>query len=247
MTKSQAQTLGQRIDTLLEPLYEEAEQHRATIAIVKEQQDKLQQQIDAAEAGLSQIETRMAEVVRAMAQEDPVIAAVVGESSAALQTPEPTKLAQTIDATPVTEPAATPQMPPAPEPEAAAEPEPEPEAETEPAVAEPVAVAAEPEPQQETEVDEAPEATVAEDTVDSNDEATELIADAQAGDSSEAPAEEKTATIELDPVADAAAVDEAAAILDAAPIEEAPKIDLNAAAERAAAAAKQLREKTGSN
>ena len=91
MTKSQAQTLGQRIDSVLGPLYEEAEQHRATIELVKEQQAKLQEQVDAAEQGLSQIESRMAEVVRALAQEEPVIAAVVGGSAEAAEVSQPTE------------------------------------------------------------------------------------------------------------------------------------------------------------
>ena len=84
MSKSKSPTLGQKIDAVLEPLYAEAEQHRATIALAKEQQEKLQQQIDDAEQGLGQIESRMAEVVRAMAQQEPVIAAVLGETPAAV-------------------------------------------------------------------------------------------------------------------------------------------------------------------
>lgn len=234
MSKPQDPTLGQRIDALLEPLYAEADQHRATIALVKEQQLKLQEQIDAAEHGLNQIETRMAEVVRAMAGQEPVIAAVVGGTS----TPNPSH----PSAAPI-----APESEPPSEPTAAAVPT---------QSAEPLADIA---PQTPGEAVQ-PQATAAE--VEVEVEAGEVQADpapapAQAiASPTDAPVADElkiadAPEIELDPVADAAAVDEAAALLDLPPAEqapdrsasEAPKIDLAAAAERAAAAAKQLREK----
>ena len=224
MTKSQARTLGQKIDAVLEPLYEEAEQHRATIALMREQQAKLQQQVDAAEEGLSKIESRMAEVVRAMAQEEPVIAAVVGGSAQAPAIPQPT---ETIDAAAATEPVVEDE----PAVEIAEAPEPE---ATFVEDAAPVADEATEEATEEAEPEAMPEA------------ATQVVE--EPGSEQD---EQETPTIELDPVADAAAVDEAAAMLDALPEPtpepepEPAKIDLTAAAERAAAAAKLLREKAG--
>ena len=82
MPNESAQTLGQRIDAVLEPLYAEAEQHRATIAAVTQQQQALQAQIDSATQGLAQIESRMVEVVRSLAEREPIIAAVVGQNAA---------------------------------------------------------------------------------------------------------------------------------------------------------------------
>ncbi|MEM6259743.1 MAG: hypothetical protein AAGI37_15815 [Planctomycetota bacterium] len=83
MSNTKTPTLGQRIDEVLEPLYAEAEQHRATIALVKQQQQSLQEQLDDATQGLGEIESRMAEVVRSLAQQEPVIAAVCGQTAAA--------------------------------------------------------------------------------------------------------------------------------------------------------------------
>lgn len=199
MSTEPTQTLGQRIDALLEPLYAEAEQYRATIAEVAEQQQALQQKKDAANEGLGQIESRMAEVVRAMAQQDPVIAAVVGDAAQAVEAEaEPVEQAQ---------PSPAQDEPEAPQVQAQVE-------------------STEPQAQAEAEAEDEPESD------------SEPVGQADATEQ-EAPA------VELDPAADAQVVDEAAALLDAEPAEaEAePEVDLAAAAERAAAAAKQLREK----
>eukprot|EP00752_Nemacystus_decipiens_P015212 g13545.t1 len=190
MSQDPAPTLGQRIDAVLEPLYAEAEQHRQTIAEVSQQQQALQEQLAAAQEGLGQIESRMAEVVRAMAQQEPVIAAVVGDAGS------------------VAEPASVAASAPV-EPSAI---------ETDESVATPPAA------------EQAPEQGV----------------------SAEEP-EFETPTVELDPDADAETVGEAAALLDAPPADPAgtaesgPKVDLTAAAERAAAAAKKLRQEAASN
>lgn len=158
MSNESAQTLGQRIDAVLEPLYAEAEQHRETIAQVTVQQNAIQKKMDAAKQGLSQIESRMAEVVRAMAQQEPVIAAVVGDASAPVQTQ-----GQSV------------------------------------AAAQPVEQAQPAEQKQEQ--------------------------------------TQQTPTVDPDPVAD-----EAAALLDAPPAVAEPQVDLADAAERAATAAKMLRD-----
>ncbi|MEM9346488.1 MAG: hypothetical protein AAGB26_07715 [Planctomycetota bacterium] len=224
MSNPKTPTLGQRIDEVLEPLYAEAEQHRATIALVKQQQQSLQEQLDDATQGLGEIESRMAEVVRSLAQQEPVIAAVCGQTAAASTiegTATPVEAiagpaAVTVEAEAEGEPATEA---PAPQPDA------------EPTPIQDTAEAAEPEPA-------------------SIEEATEPEPVAETPGQAVAPTDEEP-TIEHDPVADAAAVNEAAALLDGPPeqegeAEEEPKVDLAAAAERAAAAAKQLREKAGS-
>lgn len=218
MPKPQSHTLGQRIDAVLEPLYTEAQQHRATIELIKEQQQKLQEQVFAAEQGLGLIESRMAEVLREMAQEEPVIAAVVGASPQTIETAKASDNADTTGAAEVIEAAIPAEPKPKPKPEPAEQVAAEAQAQPPPPIeapAPPVAqVNAEPEP-----------APVAEAPADSD--------------------EVDMPEIELDPEADAEAVGEAASLLEGppAPAEEAPKVDLAAAAERAAAAAKQLREK----
>ena len=105
MSNEANQTLGQRIDAVLEPLYLEADQYRQTIAQVTVQKNELQQQIEQAEQGLGQIESRMVEVVRALAQKDPVIAAVVGQSPApsTAEPPAPPAEPQQAPAEPGTE------------------------------------------------------------------------------------------------------------------------------------------------
>ena len=163
-------TLGQRIDEVLEPLYSEAEQHREAIAQAQATLQAAQQQFDQATQGLAEVESRMTEVVRSLAQQEPVLAAVLGSAAESTAT------------------------------------------------------------------------------------ATEQAADAPAE------VEPDTVPTDLDPEIDAAMTDEAAALLDAEPdsdggesdsiqaddaAEEAPPADITAAAERAAAAAKQLRENAG--
>ena len=199
MPNEAQQTLGQRIDAVLEPLYLEAEQYRQTIAQVTEQKRALQEQIDQAEQGLGQIESRMAQVVRELARQEPVIAAMVGQApdTAPAEAEEPTA-----------------QHPAAAEAKAQAP------AETHAAQAPAPAAASEPEPQAET-----PAATTIDDDAFYEEEPY----------------------IELDPEADAETVGEAAALLDTPPADEEPKANLAAAAERAAAAAKQLRDKASAN
>lgn len=133
MSENSTPTLGQKIDAVLEPLYAEAEQHRETIAKVTQQQAALQAQINAATMGLGEIESRMAEVVRQMAQQEPVIAAALGQQAPPVQA--------------VASPAEPPAAEQAPtsstvDPEPAAEPEPvtesEPAAEVEPPTPSPV-------------------------------------------------------------------------------------------------------------
>jgi len=159
-------TLGQRIDEVLEPLYSEAEQHRESITQAKAALQAAQQQVDDATQGLAKVESRMTEVVRSLAQQEPVLAAVLGSAT----------------------------------PSAAA--------------------------------------------------ASEPATDAQADD------EPETVPTVLDPEIDAAMTDDTAAMLDADPDsaagesdstqeEDVPPADITAAAERAAAAAKQLRENAG--
>lgn len=200
-------TLGQRIDAVLEPLYLEAEQLRQTILQATAQQQALQEQIDQAEQGLGQIESRMAQVVRELARQEPIIAAVVGQAPAATVEPAAVPVVE-----PVVEPAAPSIESTAPDealaPTPVAEPAPEVQAETQP----------------ETQTE------------------TQTATSASVEDTDDAFFQEKP-NIELDPKADAAAVDAAAALLDEAPAQAAPKVDLAAAAQRAAAAARQLRDK----
>lgn len=101
------QTLGQRIDAVLSPLYAEAEQHRAALEQAKTQIKALQQQVDTATQGLAGIEDKMAEVVRSLASQDPVLAAVVGA-------PAPAGSVATSSPAPGTSPpSAEPVSPPA--------------------------------------------------------------------------------------------------------------------------------------
>lgn len=201
-------TLGQRIDAVLEPLYLEAEQLRQTIFQVTAQQQALQEQIDQTEQGLGQIESRMAQVVRELARQEPIIAAVVGQAPAAADEPA---------AVPVVEPVIEPAAPSIESTAPAEAPTPAPVTEPAPDVQAQIPHQAQPEVQ-------AANTNIAED------------------DDDDAFFQEKP-SIELDPEADAAAVDAAAALLDEAPAQAAPKVDLAAAAQRAAAAARQLRDK----
>lgn len=228
MSNESDQTLGQKIDAVLEPLYAEAEQHRATIALVSEQQQALQVQIDSANVGLAQIESRMAEVVRSLAAQEPVIAAVVGEASVSADQAPATEAPAAM-----VEPAPTQLSAPAPSSELEQELEPEPAPEPEDA--------APPTPASDADVIEA--AMAPSDEVVSTP--TPATSAAQAASSQPATDGLEETTIELDPAADAEAVGEAAALLDALPsdAEPEPEVDLAAAAERAAAAAKQLRDK----
>lgn len=114
-------TLGQRIDAVLQPLYDEAEQHRATLDEVKTQMAALKQKAEAARSGLAQIESRMATVVRSLAEQEPVIAAMVSPTG-----------------DPPSAPASTPS-PASSEPPVAPEPEPKGQVQSEPVIAEPPA------------------------------------------------------------------------------------------------------------
>jgi hypothetical protein len=191
MSNEATPTLGQRIDAVLDPLYLEAEQYRQTIAQVTEQKRALQEQIEQAEQGLGKVESRMAQVVRELAKQEPVIAAVVGQTPDTVADEVAAPAEPTKDDTEAQE--ATAETP-------AAEPTPQPQAET---------------------------------TANTSANEDDFF--------------EEEPHIELDPEADAETVGEAAALLDEAPAQEKPKVDLAAAAERAAAAAKQLREKAASN
>lgn len=90
------QTLGQRIDAVLAPLYAEAEQHRAALDQAKTQIEALQCQVASATQGLAKIERRMVDLVRALANQDPVVAAVFGGSSSAEISSEPADDAQAM-------------------------------------------------------------------------------------------------------------------------------------------------------
>ena len=210
MSDSTPQTLGQRIDAVLNPLYSEAEQHRAALAQAEEKREAIQQEIDTATQGLAQVESRMAEVVRSLAGHEPVLAAVLGTRDNG----EATEAAPAAIATEAEQAA---QSEPAPEPET---PKPAP-----PKVETPKAVAA-------------------------SVESSHL-------------SEPEAVPLNLDPEVDAAMVDEAAALLDSFDEDELDSTpsdvaqgqtasaqhvadlppDITAAAERAAAAAKQLRDK----
>lgn len=135
-----ATTLGQRIDAVLQPLYTEADQHRATLEQAKSQIAALQQQIDTASQGLEQIESRMIEVVRSLASQEPVLSAAMANDDQAAVAAAPPVSAQTPDTPVVPDPdpvAAEPAVQtPAPEPAPAAAPAPEPIAASEPAAAE---------------------------------------------------------------------------------------------------------------
>ena len=199
MSNESPQTLGQKIDAVLEPLYLEAEQYRQTIAQVTAQREALQEQIDQAQQGLGQIESRMAQVVRELAQQEPVIAAVVGQRPAPIYTDQPDQ--------PATPSTATPEAINEESPQAPAE-----------------------EPEQPT-------------------EQTEPQAEAQgaAPASSDDAFIEEEPYIELDPEADAQTVGEAASLLGDPPAPADQPVGLAEAAQRAAAAAKQLRDKAASN
>lgn len=253
--KATPKTLGQRIDDVLQPLYEEADEHRATLELIRSQIVSLQEQADAATAGLEQVESRMAEVVRTLATQEPVLAAVVGGKGAA-----PTQAAPESVAGPT--PDAAPAAPAAPaQPTAEAEPETEPEPAAEPVAqtpAEPVSeVASEPDTEPQPEPEPVAETAAAPNTPEVPGK----------------PAPDEPVPLDLDPEVDQAMVDEAASLLAAEPAgptddsvaepavqasadqpepqEEEPAsasqppADIAAAAQRAAEAAKQLREKSG--
>ena len=246
---STPQTLGQRIDAVLNPLYQEAEKHRASLNEAQQQIATLQQQVSDATAGLQQIESRMVEVVRSLAEQDPVLAAVVSGDAmdtvipaepAAEATPSPAEeaVAEAPAETPTPEPAA-PTVEAAPATEAVITQTAEssaPTAENEaPAVSEPAETPA-PKPAADSAVVEDGEPV----PLDLSPEVDQAMVDeASALLASTTPEPEAAA----EPEAQAAAEPEAAE--PEAADDELPT-DIAAAAERAAAAAKQLREKAPS-
>lgn len=239
--KNSSQTLGQRIDAVLQPLYTEAEQHRSTLDLIGAQMSALQEQADAANAGLEQIESRMAEVVRALAQKEPVIAAVLGSPAdlVAVETREPTTAPEAPTPAPVPAAEAAVQVPPA---------EAEVHSDAEAIVEVPVETKAT-EPTLDTQAASQPDTT-------------------EAGAVAQRPAEGAPATLDRDQQVDQAMVQEAASLLSEPPAggattadaaqedagdtgsaeqEEStpePPADIAAAAQRAAAAAAQLKQQS---
>lgn len=110
-------TLGQKIDALLNPLYEESEQHRRHIELGRAKIAELEAGVAESLKSLEQIESRMVAVLRSLASDEPILAAALGTSPA-----------QTSAATPA--PAAAPKVstPPAPVAQAAPAPAPVPAA-----------------------------------------------------------------------------------------------------------------------
>lgn len=220
-------TLGQRIDAVLGPLYAEAEQHRAAIEQTRSQIQTLQQQAESATQGLARLEGQMAEVVRSLANQDPVLAAVVGgavtpaESSVA-----PAGPTTTPDSAPSTSGSIsdTPTLPH--------------ESETTPTATDVTELKPEPT------IDAQPAATtvtpLAPDT-------TELATgtDVPINSESDPDTEPETVPLDLDPETDQAMVEEAADLLAAAPADP-PPADIAAVAERAAQAAKQIKQQAAS-
>jgi len=216
-------TLGQRIDAVLQPLYTEGEQHRTTLNLIKAQIKSLEEQADAAMAGLAQIESRMAQVVCSLAEHEPIIAAVVTGQTQTPATPPPAAAAPT--ATPTPQPIAIPATP---EPVAAAAPEPVAVKPAASVVAEGERVPLDLDP----EVDEA-----------MVKEASSLLAGEAVGQTSDA--DEVQAADEPQAADEAQDEGEAEAEPELAIASSAPT-SIAAVAERAAAAAKELREKAGS-
>lgn len=79
MTEPATQTtLGQKIDALLEPMYEEAERHRGFIKLGQAKIAELESGLAESQSALAQIEERMVQVLRSLAAEEPVLATALG-------------------------------------------------------------------------------------------------------------------------------------------------------------------------
>jgi len=211
-------TLGQRIDAVLQPLYEEADQHRASLDLIKAQMQSLQEQADQANAGLALIESRMAEVVRALATQEPVIAAAFSSAPA-------TKQAETT-------PAPAAKSSPAPAAVALPASTPAPAAVVAPVI-EPATVAL----SEVVPLDLEPEIDQA-----MVDEASQLLASAPS-DQAEPEVESAAAALQS-PSAQDPAEESVEGLADETVAVEAPPVDIASVAQRAAAAAKLLREKS---
>lgn len=116
-------TLGQKIDALLEPMYEEAERHRGFIKLGQAKIAELESGLAESQSALAQIEDRMVQVLQSLAAEEPVLATALGggrlpgpaKQDALNSTPTP-PAAPAAAATPVvasTTPAAPESPPPA--------------------------------------------------------------------------------------------------------------------------------------
>lgn len=217
-----APTLGQKIDAVLEPLYAEAEQYHTTLTEVAQQQAALQAQHDAAIRGLGEIESRMAQVVRAMAQQEPVIAAVIEQGS-----PEDIVGQPEMVVAPVAE-----QAPASPVPEPALEVE---QASAPPVASAPALSASDPVQAQVPEL-------AAQGNVEAEPEPEAEIPPVELDPQADAQAVHEVAAL-LDAPLTEAAVQTADQSQPVEPVEPKPEVDLAAAAERAAAAAQKLREK----
>ncbi|MEM1354541.1 MAG: hypothetical protein AAGH88_06625 [Planctomycetota bacterium] len=95
---SKTSTLGQKIDALLNPLYEESDQHRRNIDLGRAKIAELESGITQSLKILQQIEGRMVAVLHSLASEEPILAAAFGDNAAKKSDPATPTAGATPDA-----------------------------------------------------------------------------------------------------------------------------------------------------